>query len=178
MIAEWLGDGPSVWEEMAIQLYNTDSLPAAFMCQHQSKLHQISKSWLDWPVPAHRTCMSKHVRHTCTQYLMHAPHTSTTDYVILSSPHFIRLRLWCGIPWSLRNTVLGNETEWICTLAPRKRLPIDPPCVSCSLSFSFFLFPSIILSITSPNLQHLSVLLPTYIITIFSHQPRWMSLFL
>lgn len=59
-------------------------------------------------------CVSEHIQHACTRCLMHAPHTSTTDYVVLSSCRFIRLRLWCGIPWSLRNTVLGNETEWIC----------------------------------------------------------------
>lgn len=81
---------------------------------------------------------------------MHAPHTSTTDYVVLSSPHFIRLCLWCGIPWSLRNTVLGNETEWIYALALRKKLPIDPPlCLLVSLSFS--LLPSITHSLTSPH---------------------------
>lgn len=152
------------------------SHPAAFMCQQQSKLHKIPKSYVDWPVPAHYRCASEHIQHTCTQCLMHAPHTSTTDYVVLSSPHFIRLRLWCGIPWSLRNTVLGNETEWICALAPRKRLRIDPPRVSWSLS-ALFLLPSVTPSITSTTLQYPSVLPPTSFTTVFSSHARWGSLF-
>lgn len=136
MVPEWMHNGPSMWAEIDAHWCNIESHPAAFMCQQQSKLHKIPKSCVNWPVPAHHTCVSEHIQHTCTQYLMHAPHTSTTDYVVLSSPHFIRLRLWCGIPWSLMNTVLGNETEWICALAPRKSFPIDPP-FSCSLSASF-----------------------------------------
>lgn len=92
--------------------------------------------WTDLCQLITRVCQNT-FKHTCTQWLMHAPHTSTTDYVVLSSPHFIRLCLWCGVPWSLRNTVLGNETGWICALAPLKRLAIDPPCVSWCLPASF-----------------------------------------
>lgn len=142
--------------------------PPQLSCVNNSQSFTRSrKSCVDWPVPAHHMCVSEHIQRACTQYLIHAPHTSTTDYVVLSSRRFIRLRLWCG-KRSLRNTVLGKETEWIC--APRKRLAIDPPCVSWSLLASVCCFQSL----TPP---HLSVLPPTSIITIFSPHFRWRSLF-
>lgn len=107
-MAEQIDYGPSMWAEITMQSCNTESHSAAFMCQQQSKANKIQKFC---PVPAHLTCMSEHIQHTCTQCLMHAPHTSTSGYVVLSSPHFIRLNLWSGIPRSLRNIDPRNEAE-------------------------------------------------------------------
>lgn len=61
-------------------------------------------------------CASEHIQHMCESFLMHAPHTSTTDHLGLSSHRFIRLSLWCERPRSPTDAVLGNETEWICAL--------------------------------------------------------------
>lgn len=100
------------WVCSRATLYPSPQLP----CVNNSKSFTRSrKSCVDWPVPAHHMRVSEHIQRACTQYLMHAPHTSTTDYVVLSSCRFIRLHLWCGIR-SLRNTVLGKETQWICAL--------------------------------------------------------------
>lgn len=143
------------------------------MCQQQSKLHKIPKSCVDWPMPAHHTCVSEQIQHTCTQYLMHAPHTSTTDHVVLSSPHFIRPRLWCGIPWSLRNTVLGKETVDL------RSFCLEESChwslLRLLVSLSLVLLPSIAHS-THPPLSNRPFPL-TFIINSFSPHPRWRSLF-
>lgn len=93
------------------------------------------------------------VSHTYMQYLMHAPHTSSRLCFFLSSPLFIRLLLWCGIPWSPRNTVLGNKTEWICAFAIGRSFPLFPFHLLHFLSL--FSLLSITLSILSSTFQHL-----------------------
>lgn len=124
-----------------------------WICQRQSKLRNLPKNpvWADLcqPVTCEYMCVCL-AQDTRTSYLMQAPHTSTADYVVLSSHRFICLHLWCGIPWSRRNTVLGKETEWIRTLRSSGRsLPLIPPRASWSL-LSLCLLRSITRSITSP----------------------------
>lgn len=173
MKAEWIDNGPSMWAEMGLQSSKK------WICQQQSKLRKIPKILCGLTCASSSracTCVCP-VQHARTRYLMHAPHTSTADYVVLSSRRFIRLRLWCGIPWSGRNTVPGKETEWICTLRSSGRgLPLIPlaslglclACVCCVQSLA----PSLHLL-----LQHPSALPPPSITAVFSPPFRRRSLF-
>lgn len=83
-------------------------------------------------------CVSEHIQHMCESFLMHAPHTSTTDRLGLSSHCFIRLSLWCERPRSPTDAVLGNETEWICALHTKEEAL---PLICCVFLVSFIHCP-------------------------------------
>lgn len=111
-VAVLTDNGPSLWAGTDRQSLDMVSPPTSFHVSTIVKALQDPQilCGLTCAGTSH-TCVGAHSTHTCAIIIMHAPHAPTTDYVGLSSPCLIRLRLWCGIPWSLRNTVLGNEAQ-------------------------------------------------------------------
>lgn len=65
-------------------------------------------------------------------HLTHPPQTMSFFHLPTSSASAFDV----GYPgvWGIQS---WGMKEWICTLSPRKSFPIDPPCISWSLSASF-----------------------------------------
>lgn len=146
MKAEWIDNGPTMWAEMGLQSGKTESVNS------NQSFARSQKSCVGWPVPACH--VHAHVC-VCRSTHMHAIFNACTSH--------IHRRLCCSFisplyppPPLMWDTLESEEyspgeRNGVDMHSPllRKRLAIDPPCVSWSL-LSLCLLRSITRSITSP----------------------------